>query len=256
MGCSAGDAPTCPPSVAPDWLICFSSMKTESPPHLSIVGLVQSESARTLLLYHPHYTGFLRKRQNRFGKARRIRFVSGKRRRGFVPIQYDGFMRTGGDAGATAIAAAGIYERGLAAIDLQDGLASTYLPCQALSTSLTTLVDNTWDVHYLCLGCFHHRRCFFPPFSVSTRLSVHAQIPHGGIWQEYSMLCSLCQACCWSIPRRNCRAGWPVVLSLSLSAQFAHPTPHVHHKGDSSREEEQARDASQRIEEFDLGPAI
>jgi hypothetical protein len=59
--------------------------------------------------------------------------VAGKLGGAAVPVEDDGPVRAGRDAGAAAVAAAGIYERRLSWIKLKQSLTAANLAGQALS---------------------------------------------------------------------------------------------------------------------------
>jgi hypothetical protein len=73
-----------------------------------------------------------------------------------VVVQSDGAAGTGWDAGAAAIATAGIDEGWFAPVYLQDRLAAAYIARLALATGAAKFIHDVGYGRHLCFGRFDH----------------------------------------------------------------------------------------------------
>lgn len=77
--------------------------------------------------------------------------------RGLAPVQYDGSVGAGRDAGVTSVAQVRVDKGRLAGIDLQNRLAATDAARQTLAASLAKIVHYVGHVLYLRFGKVYRR---------------------------------------------------------------------------------------------------
>ena len=86
--------------------------------------------------------------------------------------EHDGLVGASGDAGATAVAAVRIDERGLTTVDLEDGFTAADLACEALPASMARFIyhpRNRIDLGFRRIDHWHERLpCYRPKCPIDT----------------------------------------------------------------------------------------
>ena len=80
-----------------------------------------------------------------------------------VPVQGDSSVGTGGDAGSTAVATAGIDKWWFTGVNLHDRLAATHVTCLAFTACQAQFIHDMWNCRHLRFGGLHHRHLALHP---------------------------------------------------------------------------------------------